>query len=144
MESKSYEYLLSSVFQNGSTSRGVDAEMYNVMLEEHDNILTKNFYDSHQERVHEFRKAFVIVREQVLASLIEGGKKIILKALESDMLAIQSMADTLTQDFFDISELNSIIVKGIRLFNKYGLVSSVNNSIYAPVNNNSTYRAFRN
>lgn len=144
MEAKNYEYLLNSVFTNAQTSNGVDAEMYLVMIEEHNNVLLKNFYDSHQERVLEFKKAFSIVREQVLYALVEGGKKIILNASEVEMNQLQAMINILNPSFFDIPELNNVITTSIRLFGKYGISNQTHRTSMFSVKNSFQKRAFRN
>ncbi|MEE1883939.1 hypothetical protein [Pedobacter flavus] len=143
MEAKNYEYLLNSVFTNVQTSNGVDAEMYLVMIEEHNNILLKNFYDSHQERVLEFKKAFSIVREQVLFALVEGGKKIIMNASEDEMNQLQTMINVLNPSFYDIAELNNIINTSIRIFARYGICNQIQRTSMFKTNNSFQKRAFR-
>lgn len=143
MEAKNYEYLLNSVFTNVQTSNGVDAEMYLVMIEEHNNILLKNFYDSHQERVLEFKKAFSIVREQVLFALVEGGKRIIMNASEDEMNQLQTMINVLNPSFYDIAELNNIINTSIRIFARYGICNQIQRTSMFKTNNSFQKRAFR-
>ena len=121
MEATAYESLLAKVYGARPESKGIDADMYRLMLDEYQNLITKAMYETHQERVEEFRRAFVVIRECVLQAISDGAKKVMHKASDSDIQSMELMAAKLEYDFFDRFELRQIIANCNALFSSYGL-----------------------
>lgn len=124
MEATAYETLLSKVYGSRPESRGIDADMYRQMLDEYQNLVTRSMYETHQERIEEFKKAFVIVRDCVQQAIVDGAKKVMHKATDSDIQSMELMAAQLEYDFFDRFELNQIIAQCNVLFSNYGMTNS--------------------
>ena len=123
MEATAYETLLFKVYGTRPESRGIDADMYRRMLDEYQNLVTRSMYETHQERIEEFKKAFVIVRDCVQQAIVEGAKKIMHKAVDSEIQSAELMAAKLDYDFFDRFELKQIISQCNVLFSNYGMIN---------------------
>lgn len=124
MEATAYESLLEKVYGSRPDSKGIDADMYHLMVEEYQNLVTRSMYETQQERILEFKKAFVIIRECVQQAIIDGAKKIMHKANDEVLQSIERMAALLDYDFYDRFELSQIISKCNRIFTQHGLKNS--------------------
>lgn len=131
MEERDYELLLNSVFRNSATSRGVDADMYLMMVEAYQNIFTKSFYETHEERLIEFRRTFMVVREQVLDALAETGRMLLQKNVqEKDLDLVQTLLSSIDGAFFDKNALYTIIKQNLNILRKYSLTAVQGTNVY--------------
>ena len=126
MEARNYELLLSTVFGSNSTSQGVDSEMYLMMTDAHQNIFSRSYFETHEERIMEFRRTFLVIREQVLEALTETSKLILARgASQSELNLMYDLSSKFEGSFFDKSVLDQVVTHSLTVLAKYG-VSNLN------------------
>lgn len=142
MEARNYELLLSTVFGSKSTSQGVDSEMYLMMMDAHQNIFSRSYFETHEERVMEFRRTFLVIREQVLEALTETSKLILARgASQSELNLMYDLSSKFEGSFFDKSVLDQVVTHSLTVLAKYG-VSYLNRmplNMQAVYNRKTTY-----
>lgn len=122
MQAMNYEILLRRVYESArSTKNGANADIYRPMERYHRNLTTKSLYATQDERIYEYHKAFVVVRENVRQAINTGTKKIQNLLNNDEVKQIQQMLKNLTIDFYDKDALDKIIVDADKMFQEHGL-----------------------
>ncbi len=120
MEANEYEFLINTIYYNGTLqTQSMNAENYLKMQDEYRNLEVKKTAENHLEHEYAFRKAFLIVRNYVQQAMKDGLKSFQFCMKKQDIEKLSCLIAMLHRNFFDKSSLDQIIVTANSVFNQY-------------------------